>query len=292
LESRPASPPKGARGVARLKGLGRGLDALLGEGDTNDGERLLTLPVESLVPGKYQPRTRMDEAALGELAASIKSQGLMQPILARAIQGGQFEIIAGERRWRASQLAGLKEVPVLVRVVEDEAALKMALIENIQRENLNPLEEAQGIHRLIQEFTMTHQTAAESVGRSRVAVSNLLRLLNLAKPVQGMLMSGELDMGHARALLPLSHAKQVDAAHEVAKRGMSVREAERLAARMAKPADKALARKDRDVMRLEEELSERLGTGVKIDASKKGAGRISIQFESLEQLDELLRRIK
>lgn len=278
--------------MARLKGLGRGLDALLGEGDTNDGERLLTLPVESLVPGKYQPRTRMDEAALGELAASIKSQGLMQPILARAIQGGQFEIIAGERRWRASQLAGLKEVPVLVRVVEDEAALKMALIENIQRENLNPLEEAQGIHRLIQEFTMTHQTAAESVGRSRVAVSNLLRLLNLAKPVQGMLMSGDLDMGHARALLPLSHAKQVDAAHEVAKKGMSVREAERLAARMAKPPEKRLARKDRDVLRLEEELSERLGTGVKIDASKKGSGRISIQFESLEQLDELLRRIK
>jgi ParB family transcriptional regulator, chromosome partitioning protein len=278
--------------VARLKGLGRGLDALLGEGDTNDGERLLTLPVESLVPGKYQPRTRMDEAALRELAASIKSQGLMQPILARAIQGGQFEIIAGERRWRASQLAGLKEVPVLVRVVEDEAALKMALIENIQRENLNPLEEAQGIHRLIQEFTMTHQTAAESVGRSRVAVSNLLRLLNLAKPVQAMLMSGDLDMGHARALLPLSHAKQVDAAHEVAKKGMSVREAERLAARMAKPVDKTLVRKDRDVLRLEEALSERLGAGVKIDTNKKGAGRLSIQFESLEQLDELLRRIK
>jgi ParB family chromosome partitioning protein len=275
-----------------LKGLGRGLDALLGEGDTNDGERLLTLPVESLVPGKYQPRTRMDEAALAELAASIQSQGLMQPILARAIPGGQFEIIAGERRWRASQLAGLKEVPVLVRAVEDEAALKMALIENIQRENLNPLEEAQGIHRLIQEFTMTHQTAAESVGRSRVAVSNLLRLLNLAKPVQNMLMNGDLDMGHARALLPLAHAKQVDAAHEVAKKGLSVREAERLAARMAKPAEKALARKDRDVMRLEEELSERLGASVKIGANKKGVGRISIQFESLEQLDELLRRIK
>jgi len=278
--------------VARLKGLGRGLDALLGEGDTNDGERLLTLPVESLVPGKYQPRTRMDEAALAELAASIKSQGMMQPILARAIPGGQFEIIAGERRWRASQLAGLNEVPVLVRVVEDEAALKMALIENIQRENLNPLEEAQGIHRLIQEFTMTHQTAAESVGRSRVAVSNLLRLLNLAKPVQTMLMSGDLDMGHARALLPLTHAKQVDAAHEVAKKGMSVREAERLAARMAKPVEKSVARKDRDVARLEEDLSERLGASVKIGANKKGSGRITIQFESLEQLDELLRRIK
>jgi len=277
--------------VARLKGLGRGLDALLGEGDTNDGERLLTLPVESLVPGKYQPRTRMDQAALDELAASIRSQGLMQPILARTIPGGQFEIIAGERRWRASQLAGLKEVPVLVRVVEDEAALKMALIENIQRENLNPLEEALGIHRLIQEFSMTHQTAAESVGRSRVAVSNLLRLLNLAKPVQAMLMGGELDMGHARALLALTHARQVDAAHEVARKGMSVREAERLAARMAKPIAKSAPRKDRDVARLEEDLTERLGAVVKIGANRSGAGKITINFESLEQLDELLRRI-
>lgn len=278
--------------MARLKGLGRGLDALLGEGDTNDGERLLTLPVESLVPGKYQPRTRMDETALGELAASIQSQGLMQPILARAIPGGRFEIIAGERRWRASQLAGLKEIPVLVRVVEDEAALKMALIENIQRENLNPLEEAHGIHRLIQEFSMTHQSAAESVGRSRVAVSNLLRLLNLAKPVQAMLMGGELDMGHARALLALSHAKQVDAAHEVSKKGMSVRETERLATRMAKPVEKASAKKDRDVIRLEQELSDRLGAEVKIDANRKGVGRISIKFASLEQLDGLLCRIK
>lgn len=277
--------------MARLKGLGRGLDALLGEGDTNDGERLLTLPVESLVPGKYQPRTRMDQAALDELAASIRSQGLMQPILARTIPGGQFEIIAGERRWRASQLAGLKEVPVLVRVVEDEAALKMALIENIQRENLNPLEEALGIHRLIQEFSMTHQTAAESVGRSRVAVSNLLRLLNLAKPVQAMLMGGELDMGHARALLALTHARQVDAAHEVARKGLSVRDAERLAARMAKPMEKSNPRKDRDVARLEEELTERLGVIVKIGANKSGAGRVTINFESLEQLDELLRRI-
>ena len=278
--------------MARLKGLGRGLDALLGEGDTNDGERLLTLPMESLVPGKYQPRTRMDPEALAELAASIRAQGLMQPILARMIPGGQFEIIAGERRWRASQLAGLKEVPVLVRVVEDEAALKMALIENIQRANLNPLEEALGIHRLIQEFEMTHQTAAESVGRSRVAVSNLLRLLNLAKPVQAMLMGGELDMGHARALLALTHARQVDAAHEVVRKGMSVRDAERLAARMAKPADKSAPRKDRDVEGLEETLSERLGTTVKISANQKGSGRITIQFDNLEQLDEMLRRIK
>ena len=192
--------------MAKLKGLGRGLDALLGEGETTDGERLLTLPVESLVPGKYQPRTRMDEGALAELADPIRSQGLMQPILARAIPGGHFEIIAGERRWRASQLAGLKEVPVLVRVVEDEAALKMALIENIQRENLNPLEEAQGIHRLIQEFSMTHQTAAQSVGRSRVAVSNLLRLLNLAKPVQTLNVS-ENCLVYARPLSGLRCAR-------------------------------------------------------------------------------------
>lgn len=278
--------------MARLKGLGRGLDALLGEGDTNDGERLLTLPVESLVPGKYQPRTRMDEVALLELASSIKSQGLMQPILARAISGGLFEIIAGERRWRASQLAGLKEIPVLVRVVEDEAALKMALIENIQREDLNPLEEAQGIQRLIKEFTMTHQNAAESVGRSRVAVTNLLRLLNLAKPVQSMLMNGDLDMGHARALLALNHANQVDAAHEVAKKGLSVRDAERLAARMEKQVDHTPVPKDRDVTRLEEVLAERLGASVKITANRKGAGRLSIQFASLDQLDELLGRIK
>jgi ParB family transcriptional regulator, chromosome partitioning protein len=278
--------------VVRLKGLGRGLDALLGEGDTNDGERLLTLPVESLVPGKYQPRTQMNQEALAELADSIKAQGLMQPILARAIPAGQFEIIAGERRWRASQLAGLKEVPVLVRVVDDSAALKMALIENIQRENLNPLEEAQGIHRLIREFSMTHQTAAESVGRSRVAVSNLLRLLNLAKPVQAMLMKADLDMGHARALLALSHAKQVEAANEVVKRGLSVRDAERLATRMLKPEVKVVAEVDRDVARLQEEVSERLGSSVRIAANKKGVGKITIQFGSLDQLDELLRRIK
>lgn len=278
--------------MAKLKGLGRGLDALLGEGETPEGERLLTLPVESLVPGKYQPRTRMDTEALAELAESIKSQGLMQPILARAISGGRYEIIAGERRWRASQLAGLKEVSVLVREVPDEAALKMALIENIQRENLNPLEEAQGLHRLIQEFNMTHQTAAESVGRSRVAVTNLLRLLQLAKPVQALLMAGDLDMGHARALLPLTHAKQVDAAHEIARRGLSVREAERLATRMLNPASAAPAPRDRDVVRLEEDLSERLAASVRIRANRKGAGRLTIEFGSLEQLDGILSRIR
>jgi ParB family chromosome partitioning protein len=278
--------------MAKLKGLGRGLDALLSEGETQEGERLLTLPVESLVPGKYQPRTRMDEAALAELADSIKAQGLMQPILARGVPGGRYEIIAGERRWRACQLAGLAEVPVLVRDVPDAVALKMALIENIQRENLNPLEEAQGLQRLINEFEMTHQGVAESVGRSRVTVTNLLRLLNLAKPVQGRLMDGELDMGHARALLALSHAKQVEAAGEVSRRGLSVRETERLVARLLNPRPAVEPRRDRDVERLEEELSERLGTVVLIRSNRKGVGKLTLAFASLEQLEELLKRIR
>lgn len=278
--------------MAKVKGLGRGLDALLSEGETQEGERLLTLPVESLVPGKYQPRTRMDEAALAELADSIKAQGLMQPILARGIAGGHYEIIAGERRWRASQLAGLREVPVLVRNVPDEVALKMALIENIQREDLNPLEEAQGLQRLINEFEMTHQTVAESVGRSRVAVTNLLRLLNLSKPVQARLMEGELDMGHARALLGLNHAKQVEAAGEVVKRDLSVRETERLVARLLNPKKATLPQRDRDVERLEEDLSERLGTTVHIRANRKGAGKLSVDFASLDQLEGILKRIR
>ncbi|NTV94013.1 MAG: ParB/RepB/Spo0J family partition protein [Thiobacillus sp.] len=279
--------------MAKLKGLGRGLDALLSEGETPEGERLLTLPLGSLTPGRYQPRTRMDETALADLADSIKAQGLMQPILARSIAGGKYEIIAGERRWRASQLAGLKEVPVLVRDVPDEAALKMALIENIQRENLNPLEEAQGLQRLISEFTMTHQTVAESVGRSRTAVTNLLRLLNLAKPVQTMMMDGRIDMGHGRALLALGNARQVEAADEVAKRGLSVRETERLVARLLKPvAAKPEEKKDRDVIRLEESLSERLAAKVSIRSNRKGAGRLSVEFASLEQLDEILKRIR
>jgi ParB family chromosome partitioning protein len=278
--------------MAKLKGLGRGLDALLSEGETREGERLHTLPVESLVPGKYQPRTRMDETALNELAESIRAQGLMQPILARAVAGGHYEIIAGERRWRASQLAGLTEVPVLVRDVPDEAALKMALVENIQRENLNPLEEAQGIQRLIHEFEMTHQSAAEAVGRSRVTVTNLLRLLNLAKPVQAMLMAGEIDMGHARALLPLSAARQSEAAHEVSRRDLSVRDTERLVNRLLNPKPVSAARKDRDVLRLEESLSEHLGTRVSISANRKGSGRVTIEFADLDQLDGILERLR
>lgn len=278
--------------MAKLKGLGRGLDALLSAGETRDGERLLTLPVESLVPGKYQPRTRMDPEALAELAESIRAQGLMQPILARAVNGGHYEIIAGERRWRASQLAGLSEVPVLVREVADDVALKMALIENIQREDLNPLEEAQGLQRLIQEFDMTHQSVAESVGRSRVAVTNLLRLLNLAKPVQAMLLEGQIEMGHARALLPLPAARQTETAHEVARRGLSVREVERLVNRLLNPRPARAASKDRDVLRLEEQLSETLGTKVRITANRKGAGRVTIEFSDLDQLEGILGRLQ
>ncbi len=278
--------------MAKLKGLGRGLDALLSAGETREGERLLTLPVESLVPGKYQPRTRMDPAALSELAESIRAQGLMQPILARAVNGGHYEIIAGERRWRASQLAGLSEVPVLVREVADDVALKMALIENIQREDLNPLEEAQGLQRLIQEFDMTHQAVAESVGRSRVAVTNILRLLNLAKPVQAMLLDGQIEMGHARALLPLSAARQTETAHEVARRGLSVREVERLVSRLLNPKPARVTAKDRDVLRLEEQLSETLGTKVSITANRKGAGRVTIEFSDLDQLDGILGRLR
>lgn len=280
--------------MAKLKGLGRGLDALLGGEDSAappQGE-LRMLAVGKLRPGKYQPRTQMDAAALQELADSILVQGLMQPILVRELEAGGFEIIAGERRWRAAQLANLAEVPVLVREVADDAVAAMGLIENIQREDLNPLEEANGIKRLIDEFGMTHLSAAAAVGRSRTAVSNLLRLLNLGKSAQTMLMDGRLDMGHARALLPLTAGDQSDAAHEIVRQGLSVREAESLAARLLKPKTAAAAKPDRDVMRLAEELADRLGAGVSLRAHKNGRGTLSIQFASLDQLDGILKRIR
>lgn len=277
--------------ATKLKGLGRGLDALLSEPDLHGSERLLSIQIDRLQPGKYQPRTQMDEEALTELAESIRSQGLMQPILVRPVSADRYEIIAGERRWRASLRAGLSEIPVLVREVDDSTALKMALIENIQRENLNPLEEAQGIQRLLQEFNMTHQAAAEAVGRSRSAVSNLLRLLQLTKPVQNMLLDKRLDMGHARALLPLRAADQVDAAHEVVKKGLSARDTERLAARLLNPSVAREKVIDRDVAALEEQLSERLAASVQIHANRKGAGRLSIHFADLDQLDSLLARL-
>ena len=282
--------------MIKMKGLGRGLDALLAGCDKPQGDEQRNLPVERLRPGKYQPRTQMDEASLAELAASIKAQGIMQPILVRAVDATpgaeRYEIVAGERRWRAAQLAGLSEVPVLIRSIPDEQALAMALIENIQRENLNPLEEAQGLQRLIEEFGLTHQQAADAVGRSRPAASNLLRLLQLSPAVQELLMTGKLDMGHARALLPLGGAQQVAAAQQIAQKGLSVREAERLAQHLLNPPKKAApAPVDRDLLRLQEELSDNIGAAVAIRSNKKGAGKITIEFNDLDQLEGILGRL-
>ncbi len=283
--------------MTKFKGLGRGLDSLLAPEKDNQRDQPRNLPVDWLKPGKYQPRTRMDEASLGDLAASIKAQGIMQPILVRVIDATpgaeRYEIVAGERRWRAAQLASLAEVPVLVRVIADEQALAMALIENIQRENLNPLEEAQGLKRLIDEFGLTHEQAADAVGRSRPATSNLLRLLQLSAPVQELLMTGKLDMGHARALLPLTGAQQVGAAQSIIQKGLSVREAERLVQHLlAPPPSKAGKPVDRDLLRLQEELSDSLGASVAIQTNKKGAGKVIIEFGDLAQLDGLLGRFR
>jgi len=281
--------------MANMRGLGRGLDALLG-GDMETvagNDSLRNLQVAQLQPGKYQPRTQMDQESLQQLADSIKAQGIMQPILVRPVGPEKFEIIAGERRWRAAQLAGLSEVPVLVREIADEAALAMALIENIQRENLNPLEEAIGIKRLVDEFSMTHQLAAEAVGRSRTAVTNLLRLLNLAQPVQELLMQGRIDMGHARALLSLTGAKQIATAEHIAQKALSVREAEALVKRAMQPRSSAEEKTvDADVKRLQEELSETVGAQVKIQVSKGGVGTVSIRYHSLDQLDGLVAMLK
>jgi ParB family chromosome partitioning protein len=282
--------------MVKLKGLGRGLDSLLAGDDSasGDGDALKMLKVGQMQPGKYQPRTQMDQESLTSLADSIKAQGIMQPILVREIADEQYEIIAGERRWRASQLAGLEQVPVLVRDIPDESALAMALIENIQRENLNPIEEAQGIKRLIDEFDMTHQLAAEAVGRSRTAVTNLLRLLNLLPAVQNMVMQGEIEMGHARALLGLDGAKQVMAAEQVAAKGLSVREAEQLAKRLVadikKPARQVA--QDRDVLRLQESLAEQLGAPVHIQTGRGGAGTLKIRYNNLDQLDDIIAKFK
>ncbi|MGH8677990.1 MAG: ParB/RepB/Spo0J family partition protein [Burkholderiales bacterium] len=281
--------------MAKLKGLGRGLDALLaGDDEPRSGEHGGELAISALRPGRYQPRTRMDPNSLEELAGSIRAQGLMQPVLVRPVADGQYEIIAGERRWRAAQLAGLKKLPVIVRDVPDSAALAMALIENIQREDLNPLEEAAGIRRLIDEFSMTHEMAADAVGRSRSAVTNLLRLLTLAKPVQELLMQGGLEMGHARALLAVSGARQIELAQRVVALGLSVRETEQLVGQGAAPHRRAKrsVRKDRDITVLEEELSQTLGATVRIAHGKTGRGRLTIEYASLDQLDEILARLR
>jgi ParB family transcriptional regulator, chromosome partitioning protein len=291
----------------KSKGLGRGLDALLG-GSSDTIEAAPSVPgapsallIAQLQAGKYQPRTRMDEGALNELAASIKAQGLMQPILVRPIArsngGASYEIIAGERRFRAAQLAGLTEVPVLVKDVDDQAAAAMALIENIQREDLNPLEEAQGIHRLITDFAFTHEQAAGAVGRSRSAVSNLLRLLNLAKPVQTMLMAGDIDMGHARALLAVDSATQITLANQVVAKRLSVRDTEKLVVRTT--TEQASANKpregkakSRDITRLEEELSDALATQVVIKLGAKNRGQLIIDFADLDALDGVIGKLR
>jgi ParB family chromosome partitioning protein len=275
------------------KGLGRGLDALLGGDATPPREALLTLPVTRIRPGRYQPRTKMDQQALAELAGSIRAQGLMQPLLVRPVDRDRYELIAGERRWRAAQMAGLEEVPVLVREVPDEAALAMSLIENIQRENLNPMEEAAGLERLIEEFRMTHEQAADAVGRSRSATTNLLRLLKLAKPVQEMVMEGALEMGHARALLALDGARQIEAGNRIAARGLSVRETEALVQTMLRgPGQRRRREADRDLARLEEEVAERLGTTVEIRPGRKGSGKLVLHYSGLEHLEQLLKKLK
>ena len=290
--------------IKKMKGLGRGLDALLG----SEPQAIATsappqLPIDRLQPGRYQPRTRMDAEALAELAESIKAQGVIQPILVRPAGGDRYEIIAGERRFRAAKLAGLDQVPVLVRDVPNEAAAAMALIENIQREDLNPLEEAQGLQRLVKEFGLTHEQAAQAVGRSRSAASNLLRLLNLADPVQTMLMAGDLDMGHARALLALDRATQITAANQISAKTMSVREAEslvkKLSAEFSLVSTKPKKEKSRDMKRVEEELSDLLMAQVDVRVKKrvKRAGRmeemgeISIQFGSLDELNGLIEKL-
>jgi ParB family chromosome partitioning protein len=281
--------------MAKARGLGRGLDALLGgeEQTAAAGEALRDLAVDALQPGKYQPRTRMDPEALKELAVSLQAQGLMQPILVRPIADGRYEIVAGERRWRAARIAGFATVPALVREVPDRQALEAALVENIQREDLNPLEEAAGILRLIQEFGMTHQQIAETLGRSRAAVTNLLRLLELAPAVRELLAAGELDMGHARALLALPAEDQIRLAREVAAKRLSVRDVEnRVGGALKRPMTRGRPRPDRDIQRLEEEWSNRLGTTVMIKTgAKKGSGKLVISYSSLDQLDTLLARL-
>ncbi len=293
--------------IKKTRGLGMGLEALLGpkvdETAAIAPRHPSALKLDQLQPGKYQPRTRMDEGSLYELAQSIQNQGVMQPILVRPLTEGRYEIIAGERRFRAAKLAGLDEVPVLVKPVPDEAAAVMALIENIQREDLNPLEEAQGLKRLVDEFGLTHEQAAQAVGRSRSAASNLLRLLHLADPVQKLLMAGDLDMGHARALLPLPAAQQIQTGHEIVSRQLSVRETEKLVGRLLPSeaprgasapgavAPPVAARTDRDVARLEEQLSDRLTAAVHIKVLRQGKGEIQIRFGSLDELDHLLDRL-
>jgi len=291
--------------MAKKRGLGRGLDALLGSSNVTvkdatathsaiDGE-LRELAVDLLQRGRYQPRTDMHQESLDELADSIREQGLVQPIVVRPVSKDKYEIIAGERRWRAAQLAGLQEVPVVVRDVDDRAAIAMALIENIQRENLNPIEEARSLHRLMEEFELTQQEAAEAVGRSRSGVANLLRLLELNEEVKVLLERRELEMGHARALLALKDLQQTETANKVARAGMSVRETEQLVRRLCEPKKPAAAKQtaaDPNIRRLQEDLSEKLGASVQLQCKPNGKGKLTISFNSNDELDGILEHIK
>ena len=288
--------------AARKRGLGKGLDALLGErlsselGAINGNEELRFLPVDLIQQGQFQPRTVFNEEALQDLANSIKAQGVVQPILVRPNgTGDKYEIIAGERRWRAAQMAGLHEIPVVLRQIDDQTAMCMALIENIQREDLNPLEQAQGLARLLDEFGMTHEGIADAVGRSRSTVSNMLRLLDLNTTVKEMLGAGKLEMGHARALLGLQEKDQVEAAAKVVRQSLSVRATETLVRQAlsgTRKSRKKAGKKDPDTMRLETELSGRLGAAVNIKHSSKGKGVLQISYNSLDELDGILKHIK
>lgn len=296
--------------TVKKKRLGRGLEALLSKpvADTAsvtgaDRDTLKNIPLELLQRGKYQPRIDMRQDTLEELASSIKSQGVVQPIIARLLkktdgETQRYEIVAGERRWRAAQMAGLSDIPTVIRVVPDDAAIAVALIENIQRENLNPLEEAQALDRLIEEFRLTHQEAADAVGRSRVSVSNLLRLLDLSERVKAMLESRQIEMGHARALLAISSSeRQLEAARQVVRKQLSVRETERLVRRLlsdqtGKTTKKAETSDNADIRRLEVQVSEKLGAKVRIDHSQKGSGKLVINYNSLDELDGILKHIK
>ncbi|MGR8978653.1 MAG: ParB/RepB/Spo0J family partition protein [Gammaproteobacteria bacterium] len=280
--------------MALKRGLNRGLDALLGEATAKEDKRQLqTLPIEFLQRGKYQPRKDIDPEKLQELADSIKAQGIIQPIVVRKIEQEKYEIIAGERRWRAAQLAGLHQVPIVVKEIDDRAAMAIALIENIQREDLNPLEEADALRRLLDEFNMTHQQIADAVGKSRVTVTHLLRLLELHPDVKKLLISKQLEMGHAKALLGLEGLQQVAAANKIAKEGLTVRAAEQLVkASQAEPKIKKTREIDRDTLRLQEDLTNRLGAKVSIDHKNNGAGKLIIAYASLEELDGILAQIK
>ena len=280
--------------MVKVKGLGRGLDALLGGGEESaptPDDGLRNISIDALAPGKYQPRSHMEQDSLAELADSIKSQGVMQPILVRPLPGGRYEIIAGERRWRAARMAGLQTVPALIKDIPDHQALAAALIENIQREDLNPLEEAAGIYRLVQEFGLTHQAIAETLGRSRTAITNLLRLLELALPVRELLAEGRIDMGHARALLTLPVARQIELAREAADKKLSVREVEERVASALKGPQARRPRADRDVARLEEEWSGRLGTTVQIKSRGKRGGKLVVTYRTLDELEQFLARL-